>query len=192
MTTLSDKTLDLIRLDDHSHPLAEAAWAIYEQSFPLCEQRPLAEHLRALGDPAFHYHLLVEQGRLVGLLSWWDWENDEGQRFRFGEHFAIAPEKRGGGYGSQALKLLQGDGSRLLLLEIDPPQDEVSRRRERFYLSNGMCPNYDYDHVHPSFRPTTEPHRLFLMSYPRPLTEAEFRAFQRFNNERVLSYSERK
>ncbi|WP_294593424.1 GNAT family N-acetyltransferase [uncultured Rikenella sp.] len=192
MTTLSDKTLDLIRLDDHSHPLAEAAWAIYEQSFPLCEQRPLAEHLRALGDPAFHYHLLIERGRLVGLLSWWDWETDEGQRFRFGEHFAIAPEKRGGGYGSQALKLLQGDGSRLLLLEIDPPQDEVSRRRERFYLSNGMCPNYDYDHVHPSFRPTTEPHRLFLMSYPRPLTEAEFRAFQRFNNERVLSYSERK
>ena len=86
----------------------------------------------------------------------------------------------------------QGDGSRLLLLEIDPPQDEVSRRRERFYLSNGMCPNYDYDHVHPSFRPTTDPHRLFLMSYPRPLTEAEFRAFQQFNNERVLSYSERK
>jgi hypothetical protein len=29
------------------------------------------------------------------------------------------------------------------------------------------------------------------MSYPRALTPAEFRAFQRFNNERVLHYTER-
>lgn len=187
-----ENKLDLIRLCDHSHPLAEAAWAIYEESFPLCERRPLAEHLRALSDPAFHYHLILERKELVGLLSWWDWEAADGTPFRFGEHFAIAPGKRGGGYGSQALKLLQGDASRLLLLEIDPPQDEVSRRRERFYLANGMCPSYAYEHVHPSFRPTTEPHRLFLLSHPRLLTEAEFRAFQRFNNERVLSYSERK
>ena len=28
------------------------------------------------------------------------------------------------------------------------------------------------------------------MSYPRPLTPGEFREFQRFNNERVLRYSE--
>lgn len=184
--------MELIRIYDHTHPQAEAAWAIYEESFPLCEQRPLGEHLRALSDPAFHYHLLLDGERLVGLLSWWEWKTDDRTAFRFGEHFAIAPKWRGEGYGTQALVFLKGDDQRTVLLEIDPPIDDLSRRREQFYQRNGLTTNAEYDHIHPSFRPETEPHRLILMSYPRPLTPEEFQAFQHFNNERVLLYSERR
>ncbi|MCC8061971.1 MAG: GNAT family N-acetyltransferase [Rikenellaceae bacterium] len=182
--------MELIRIQDTAHPYSARAWEIYEQRFPLCEQRPLAEHIKALDDPAFHYNLLADEGRLVGLLSWWDWEAKDGTPFRFGEHFAISPDIRGGGYGSRALKYLLGSGERLVLLEIDPPVDDISRRREQFYMRNGLVTNYEYNHVHPSFRPTTEPHKLLIMSYPRPLTPGEFREFQRFNNERVLRYSE--
>ncbi len=184
--------MELTRIYDHIHPLACEAWEIYEQSFPLAERRPLAEHLRALHDPAFHYHLLTDRERLVGLLSWWEWESADGTAFRFGEHFAIAPDRRSGGYGSLALEFLKGDDRRIVLLEIDPPVDEISQRRERFYQRNGLVTNPEYDHVHPSFRSETLPHRLLIMSYPRALTPAEFRAFQRFNNERVLHYTERK
>lgn len=182
--------MELIRIRDTAHPYSVRAWEIYEQSFPLCEQRPLAEHIQALSDPAFHYNLLADGGRLVGLLSWWDWEAEDGMPFRFGEHFAISPDIRGRGYGSQALKYLLGSGERLILLEIDPPADNISQRREQFYTRNGLVTNCEYDHVHPSFRPTTEPHKLLIMSYPRPLTPGEFREFQRFNNKRVLRYSE--
>lgn len=182
--------MELIRIQDPTHPLAEPAWRIYEQSFPLCEQRPAAEHIRALSNPAFHYNLLLDEGRLIGLLSWWEWTSATGTNFRFGEHFAIDPQLRGGGYGSQALKFLQGDGQHLVLLEIDPPIDDISRRREHFYMRNGMITNYEYDHIHPSFRPTTQPHRLMIMSYPRALTPDEFSEFQRFNNEQVLSYTD--
>ena len=181
--------MELIRIQDTAHPYWDQAWDIYEQSFPLCEQRPLDEHIRALADPAFHYNMLTEGDRLIGLLSWWDWTSGNGTLFRFGEHFAISPDTRGGGYGSQALKYLLGDGSRLVLLEIDPPVDDISRRREQFYMRGGMVTNYEYDHVHPSFRPSTKAHQLMIMSYPRALTPDEFREFQRFNNERVLSYS---
>lgn len=184
--------MEPIRIRDTSHPYFPKAWEIYEQSFPLCEQRPLNEHIRALDNPAFHYNLLTDDDRLVGLLSWWEWEASDGTLFRFGEHFAIAPEIRGGGYGSQALKYLLGDGTRLVLLEIDPPVNDISRRREQFYMRNGLKTNYEYDHIHPSFRPSTEAHRLLIMSYPRALTPEEFREFQRFNNEQVLSYSARK
>lgn len=183
--------MELIRIQNPSHPWFQAAWQIYEASFPLAERRPLAEHIRALENDAFYYHLLAENGELVGLLSWWDWTTADGTPYRFGEHFAIAPSRRGGGYGSQALEFLKGDGSRLMLLEIDPPTDDISRRREQFYQRNGLVTNPSYDHVHPSFRPTTAPHQLLIMSYPRPLTLDEFRTFQRFNNEVVLSYSER-
>lgn len=184
--------MELVRIQDAAHPYFVRAWDIYERSFPLCEQRPLAEHIKALNDPAFHYNLLIEQGQLVGLLSWWDWDAADGTPFRFGEHFAISPELRGGGYGSQALQYLLGDQMRLVLLEIDLPIDDISRRREQFYKRNGLVTNYEYDHVHPSFRPTTEPHKLLVMSYPRALAPAEFQEFQRFNNEKVLGYSENK
>ena len=83
--------MELIRIQDPTHPLAEPAWRIYEQSFPLCEQRPAAEHIRALSNPAFHYNLLLDEGRLIGLLSWWEWTSATGTNFRFGEHFAIDP-----------------------------------------------------------------------------------------------------
>lgn len=182
--------MELTRIQEPTHPFWTEAWNIYEQSFPLCEQRPLGEHIKALADPAFQYNLLTDEGKLVGLLSWWEWEAKDGTPFRFGEHFAISPRIRSKGYGSQALKYLFGDDSRLVLLEIDPPEDDISRRREQFYLRNGLVTNYEYDHVHPSFRSPTEAHKLMIMSYPRTLTPAEFREFQRFNNERVLSYSE--
>lgn len=184
--------MELIRIRDTAHPYWTEAWDIYQQSFPLCEQRPLDQHIKALGNPAFHYNLLAEDGRLIGLLSWWDWETSAGTAFRFGEHFAISPAIRGGGYGSAALEYLLGDPKRITLLEIDPPIDDISMRREQFYMRNGMITNHSYDHIHPSFRPTTQAHQLVIMSHPRLLTPEEFHEFQRFNNEQVLKYTERK
>lgn len=183
--------MELTRIQDTAHPHWAQAWDIYEQSFPLCEQRPLQQHIKALDDPTFHYNLLTENGKLLGLLSWWDWETADSTAFRFGEHFAITPAIRGGGYGSEALRFLLGDPNRIVLLEIDPPVDDISKRREQFYLRNGLVTNYEYDHIHPSFRSDTEPHRLFIMSHPRPLTPVEFSEFQRFNNQHVLKYTER-
>lgn len=178
-------TLRLIPFRSRADLGWDRAWALYEAAFPRCERWAEEAYDRAFEDPAFEADAICCDGEPAGILFHW-----QAGAFRYVEHLAVRPELRGRNIGSRALELLCR--GRRVILEIDPPQDEVSRRRERFYLANGMCPSYAYEHVHPSFRPTTEPHRLFLLSHPRPLTEAEFRAFQRFNNERVLSYSERK
>lgn len=43
---------------------------------------------------------------------------------------------RGRGYGAQALSLL-GERKKTVILEIDPPNDEVSVRRKAFYERAG-------------------------------------------------------
>lgn len=59
------------------------------------------------------------------------------------DYFAIDPERRSGGLGSKALKVLSDMYSdRRLFLEIELPDgsdsDEIKRRRKAFYLRNGL------------------------------------------------------
>lgn len=165
------------------------AWNLYLSSFPLCEQRPLEEHIKAMGDDSFHCNIITEDSRFVGLLMWWDWSAPDGQPFRFIEHFATDATLRGGGYGGRALDMaLDTAESRIVTLEIDPPQDEISVRREGFYQRHGLATNRNYQHIHPSFRASTSPHELLVMSYPRAITPEEFAEFRRYNLGHVLKY----
>ena len=85
--------------------------------------------------PEYRFTLLEEDGRLLGILLYW-----EGPGFRYVEHFAIAPELRGGGAGSRILAEFTGQGVPVIL-EIDPPVDGVSIRRKGFYLRCGFREN---------------------------------------------------
>ena len=61
-------------------------------------------------------------------------------------------------------------------LEIDPPVDAVSRRRQTFYERAGFFAN-PHPHIHPPYRPENSGHALVVMSRPRLLTEDEYAAF---------------
>ena len=102
-------------------------------------------------------------------------------------YLAVSPRLRGQNMGSKALAAFcQG---RRVILEIDPPEDEISVRRQHFYQRLGFVAN-PYAYIHPSFRRPFHPHRLVLMSYPEALTYEEARGFADFIRERVLRYSE--
>ena len=62
------------------------------------------------------------------------------------------------------------------LLEIDPPVDDIARRRQGFYQRCGFAVN-PYPHVHPPYRPEYPGHELVVLSSPRALTPAEYGAF---------------
>ena len=76
-----------------------------------------------------------------------------------------------------------------VILEIDPPEDDISIRRRHFYERLGFVAN-PYRYIHPSFRKPFTPHRLVLVSYPGPITYEEARSFADFVREAVLRYSE--
>ena len=81
----------------------------------------------------------------MGLMLWW-----EAETFLYVEHFCILPAARNRGCGGRALAHLAEKG-KTVILEIDPPVDEISLRREAFYERCGYRANI-HPHVHPPYR----------------------------------------
>lgn len=168
-----------------SKEIFEKAWRVVESSFPLAEQRSLGQHMRAMDDPEFRADIIFDDEQFVGILFYWIYDS----RYLFIEHLAIDPELRGSGYGKRAMELILDKGY-VTLLEIDPPEDSVSVRRLDFYQRLGFVAN-PYEHIHPSYRPETEAHRLIVMSYPCTVTQEEFDRFREYTLGRILEYTDR-
>lgn len=168
------------------HKPADSGWdkamELYRNAFPAKEIRSEADHLRALEDPAYRAVGIWRDGVFAGLMYYWLFNN-----CHYIEHLAIDPSMRGQNIGSGILT--EFCRNKRVILEIDPPEDDTSRRRLGFYLRLGFIEN-PHHYLHPSFRRPFETHRLVLMSYPSPLGNDEARAFADFVRERVLRYSE--
>lgn len=159
------------------------AWEIYQNSFPNCERWDERDYLRAFGDPHFEADGIWRENRLVGILFHW-----KSSGYHYVEHLAVSPLMRGQDMGSRALKAFCAKVGKVIL-EIDPPVDDISIRRRHFYERLGFTAN-PYEYIHPSFRKPFEPHKLVLMSYPAAISYEEARTFADFIREVVLSYSE--
>lgn len=159
------------------------AWSIYEQSFPDCERWDEAKYDDAFEDPRFEAAGVWLEERLAGIVFSW-----KGPGFRYLEHLAVPPAMRGRNLGSQVLRTFCERVGHVIL-EIDPPEDDISIRRLHFYERAGFAAN-PYTYIHPSFRRPFQPHRLVLMSYPAAIDAAEARAFADFVRTVVLRYSE--
>lgn len=144
---------------------------VYDDAFPDYEQRTREGRgtiLRAA--PTFRAWVLSYQGRNAGILGGWQ----VGEWFYI-EHFAVDNALRGQGIGKLAMDEINTRFAQVIL-EIDPPQDTVSRNRLAFYQGRGYVTN-GVNHAHPSYKPAYQPHVLEVLSFPRRLTAAEYDAF---------------
>lgn len=169
------------RLTSPDDPRFARAMALYRASFPFHEQRKDASQAAILAEEDYHFRLIDDEDLFVGLLLCWDTP-----RFIYVEHFCIEPALRSRGYGRQALDLLCRQGVPVIL-EIDPPVDDVSIRRRRFYERAGFHGNA-FPHVHPAYHEGIPGHSLVVMSAPQPLTGDEYHAFLRYLRDTVMSH----
>lgn len=183
ITTTMTQELQFIPFESRTDKGWAEAWELYEQSFPRCERWSAESYDRAFGDPRFEADGIWRGEEFIGILFHWD-----AGGYRYAEHLAVSPLLRGQHMGSQALTAFCRKAGRVIL-EIDPPVDDISIRRQHFYERLGFVTN-PYEYIHPSFRKPFTPHQLILMSYPGPLTYEEARGFADFVRETVLSYSE--
>lgn len=158
-------------------------WRIYRDSFPLHEQRQEQHQQAKMLDPNFHCQIFRQNGKILGFIFWW-----ECNELVYIEHFAINPALRGQNYGSHLLATFCKTVGRNVILEIDPPEDEVSIRRLRFYQTLGFCLN-DYPHVHPAYQPSYEGHVLRVLSHPNPLSNNEYNKFKRLLEVQVMVHN---
>ncbi len=107
---------------------------LMNDAFPQEERRP-QEAFKWLTDNENHFscNALLYEKRLIGLLTYWDLG-----RFTYVEHLATWPWVRGKGWGADALAALKVKSSGNIVLEVEPPVDELTRRRVAFYRRNGF------------------------------------------------------
>ncbi len=161
------------RLQDSQDGLYLQAMQLYQTSFPLHEQRKPDAQRAILQEPDYQFNLLMEEDHLLGELLCWETPN-----FIYVEHLCILPQLRGQHCGSRALELL-GQRGKPVILEIDPPIDDISLRRKGFYERAGYREN-PFTHVHPPYREGFAGHPLVVMSYPRQLEREEYDRFYQY------------
>ena len=146
----------------------EQIFEIMEKSFPLTEFRTKSEQ-KSLFENKFYKVLGIKENNcLVALAAIWCFDE-----FTFIEHLATLPEYRNCGLGAKLLCGIIESDSKQVCLEVEPPEDALTRRRIGFYERNGMHFNA-YPYIQPSISAGREPIPLFIMTSSRTIDENTF------------------
>ena len=89
----------------------------------------------------------------------------QNESFLYIEHFCVLPKT--------------------LMLEIDPPKDDISKRRKGFYERSGFTEN-EFPHIHPPYHKGNKGHELVLMTCPKKASQDVFDGFSRYLKEKVM------
>lgn len=152
--------IDIKRITTAEKELYEYVEGLLVKSFPKNEYRELSEQ-RANTDGKAHFHnnVVLNDGQPIGLLTYWDFGT-----FCYVEHFAIDPGKRNGGFGNSVLRQICGDLGKPVVLEVEMPEEEMSRRRIGFYQRNGFV-LWENNYEQPPYRPGDDFLPMLLMVY---------------------------
>lgn len=165
--------MELIRLTDQNSQYFKRAFELYESAFPNEERRDDLEQQRVLKKKDYHFDLIMDNGEFIGVMLYW-----ETNEFVFLEHFTTCKELRGKGFGKKALDLLK-EKNKTILLEIEPPIDEMTKRRYGFYKRNDFLMN-PYYHIQAKYHLGDADLELKILSYPQVLTKQEYLSFYEY------------
>lgn len=155
-----------------SDPLFPFCWELYLAAFPERERRALDYHTETMSKEQFHCDVILDCNEPIGILFWWELSG-----FVFIEHLATTPEVRGRGYGNQIINEFISLCNKPIILEVEHPTDDISRRRISFYERLGFVLNA-HPYRQPSFKQIEgEFVDLMVMTYPRGITSSELRDF---------------
>lgn len=146
-------------ITNQASPYWDSLVSIYKQSFPIDEQRPVEDIARLISNDTRYtlYAIVEDKSTLLGLLTTWTFSE-----FAYIEHFALSPDLRSRGYGTQAIATFIELIHKPIILEVEPPVDPITLRRVHFYERNGLT-LYDYPYIQPPYTPDCKPVELRLM-----------------------------
>lgn len=133
---------------------------IYEEAFPEIERRTFSNLCAAFElFPYVHLHLIEEADETIGFIIYWEFTE-----FIYVEYFAISEEFRGGGIGRKAFSEFTERQTKPIVLEIEPPDNDLARRRVGFYQRIGFTLR-DVEYIQPPYHPNLPDLPLLLMTY---------------------------
>ena len=146
----------------------DTMFEIMEKSFPVDERRPYREQKELFNNSCYKVYVKKEKGVVIAFVAVWDFEN-----FLFIEHFAVNPEFRNNGIGGKLLGDVISLYDKAVCLEVEPPEDELTKRRIGFYKRNGFFLN-EYPYTQPPISKGKNSIPLMIMSSGQKLCETEF------------------
>lgn len=150
----------------------DEVYQLLECAFPPDERRDYAGQ-RALLEEAKYRVYVAGDDKIAGFLALWQLDG-----WTFVEHFAVRPDRRGQGMGSEMLSALRKKTGSPLCLESELPLTEIAARRISFYERNGFFVN-TYPYVQPPFSADKEPVELYVLTTNGALTTEKFEQLQR-------------
>lgn len=168
-------------------------YRIMQASFSDDEYRPYDEQLALFEKPEYriYYMSAIEMERVsnhstgnstmhaAGFLAVWEFES-----FTYIEHFAVDPVLRNSGTGSAMLQELVRKYQKQICLEVELPEDELTRRRIGFYERNGFVFN-EYPYIQPPISKGKSPVPLRVMTYGKGITRQAFEEMRKVLYRRV-------
>ena len=158
---------------------------ILEEAFPIEELREKERQRALLDKPQYClYGIKNERGELQGALAIWDLEE-----FVYIEHFAIKPFYRNGGFGGKTLQKIVTRTGKPIVLEVEVPTDDMTKRRVGFYERQGFFLN-NYPYLQPPMRAGQGMLPLRLMTMPGKISEDIYKRYKRLIHKIVYNYEE--
>ena len=152
-------------------------YRIMQASFSGDEYRPYDEQLALFEEPEYRIYYMP-----AGFLAVWEFES-----FIYIEHFAVDPALRNSGTGSAMLQELVKQYQKPICLEVELPEDELTRRRIGFYERNGFVFN-EYPYIQPPISKGKSPVPLRIMTYGEAITRETFEAMKNVLYRSVYKY----
>lgn len=127
-------------------------------SFPDTEIRSYEGQKALFEKDAYRVFCTRENGEIVSIAAIWQFDD-----FTFVEHLATTPNLRGKGIGASILREIIKTSPNIVCLEVEPPENELTRRRIGFYERNGMNLN-SYPYIQPSLGEGRDAIPLLIMT----------------------------
>ena len=137
-----------------------------EKSFVREEIRDRAGAREVMDEENYVIYHVTDSGTRVGFITIW-----ELSEFAFAEHFVTYEKFRNRGYGREALRMIE-ERYEKVVLEVEPPEDDIKKRRIAFYKRQGFFENAQ-PYIQPPYRDADEGVPLIIMSYPDKLSDFE-------------------
>jgi ribosomal protein S18 acetylase RimI-like enzyme len=158
--------MQLVPVSMPQHPALPFIRSLYEAAFPVAEHRSWTQLLAMLPHHAMQLSVIQDAATPIGFVIAWSFE-----QWQYLEHLAIDPLQRGKQYGSRLLKQLIQEADGNILLEVEPPLNDLAQRRIQFYQRAGFH-TLPFPYQQPPYRSGGPPLPMQLMSL-LPLTDSK-------------------